>query len=277
MLTVKSYEHMKQGVPFATLSKNFQDAITATRALGVRYLWVDCLCIIQDSANEEDWNRESVLMMNVFANAACTISATASHKGCFQNRVSAQSSCKLVTSATSELSIKMPNDRTIGELFFSRVESAPLITSGWVFQERLLSRRIIHFCSDMILFECNTLQASEEDSLGSRYKKERYVLVRGRIPSEGSCLSIQAASIAHSQPVRVKVDVQLGLDVQSLETQHIQDVQYVREQIAAGDYEDPSATRGIRGALDILLSIDASAELILDEMLAFNQRWYELV
>jgi len=51
----------------------------------------------------------------------------------------------------------------------------------------------------------------------------------------------------------------------------------IRAQIAAGNYEDHSATRGIRGALNTLLSINASTELTLHKKLAFNQRWYELV
>ncbi|KAK0653059.1 heterokaryon incompatibility protein-domain-containing protein, partial [Cercophora newfieldiana] len=201
-LTANNYPLMKKGICLETLSKNFRDAIAATRALGVEYLWIDCLCIIQDSPEDEDWNRESVLMMDVFANAACTISATASASsqgGCFRDRMGVLSTCKLITSATSELRIEIPAERqTIGELFLSRVEAAPLMRRGWVFQERLLSRRIIHFCSDMLLFECNTLQASEEDPKGSNYEKVPYLLVGGRIQS-----STSTASSASPDPVRV--------------------------------------------------------------------------
>ncbi|KAK0619464.1 heterokaryon incompatibility protein-domain-containing protein, partial [Immersiella caudata] len=189
-LTVGNYPLMKQDIPVASISQNFRDAIAATRVLGVQYLWVDSLCIIQDSPEDEDWNRESVLMMDVFANAACTISATASASsqgGCFRDRMGVLSYCKLVTSSTSELRIQIPEERrSIREIFDSRVEAAPLTRRGWVFQERLLSRRIIHFCSDMILFECNTLQATELDPRGSNYEKVPYLLVGGRIQDPSS-------------------------------------------------------------------------------------------
>ncbi|KAK4450349.1 heterokaryon incompatibility protein-domain-containing protein [Podospora aff. communis PSN243] len=264
-LTVSNYAMMKQEVAISTLSQNFRDAIAATRSLGVQYLWIDCLCIIQDSPEDEDWNQESVLMMDVFANAQCTISATASASsqgGCFRDRMGALNYCKLVTSPTSELRIYVPEERmSIRELFDSRVEVAPLMKRGWVFQERLLSRRIIHFCSDMILFECNTMQATEQDPRGSDYSKVPYLLVGGRIQDSSS-----PSSTASPAPVRV--------DIKSPST--VVD-RNVREQIAAGNYEDHSATKGIRGALDTLISIDASKDLSLHERLAFNERWYELV
>lgn len=46
-------------VPLSQLGRTFQEAIEVTQRLGVSYIWIDCLCIIQDSA--EDWERESVL------------------------------------------------------------------------------------------------------------------------------------------------------------------------------------------------------------------------
>ena len=53
-------ESFKQCIPFQALCKNFQDAVIITRTLGFKYLWIDSLCIIQDSP--EDWNRESAQM-----------------------------------------------------------------------------------------------------------------------------------------------------------------------------------------------------------------------
>lgn len=46
-------------LPLSQLGRTFQEAIEVTRRLGVSYIWIDCLCIIQDSV--EDWERESVL------------------------------------------------------------------------------------------------------------------------------------------------------------------------------------------------------------------------
>jgi len=56
-------------------SKTIRDAITVTRDLGIRFLWVDALCIIQDSRKGKDWHREASKMRDVYSNAFVTISA----------------------------------------------------------------------------------------------------------------------------------------------------------------------------------------------------------
>ncbi|PMD19341.1 heterokaryon incompatibility, partial [Hyaloscypha hepaticicola] len=68
----------------ATLPKTFQDAVLITRDLGVRYLWIDSLCIIQDS--DEDWEQEAARMSEVYANGYVMLAAHGSencHGGCF--------------------------------------------------------------------------------------------------------------------------------------------------------------------------------------------------
>lgn len=65
-----------KGLPISKLAKSFQDAIKITRSLGIRYLWVDCLCIIQDSTT--DWLEQSKKMASVYSHATLTIYATTS-------------------------------------------------------------------------------------------------------------------------------------------------------------------------------------------------------
>ncbi|PVH85045.1 heterokaryon incompatibility, partial [Cadophora sp. DSE1049] len=60
----------------AELPKTFRDTVVVTRRLGIRYLWIDSLCIIQDSSM--DWARESSKMQGVYAGAILNISADAS-------------------------------------------------------------------------------------------------------------------------------------------------------------------------------------------------------
>lgn len=48
-LTTSSLATFQAGIHLSTLPKTFQDAVILTRSLGVRYLWIDALCIIQDS------------------------------------------------------------------------------------------------------------------------------------------------------------------------------------------------------------------------------------
>jgi Heterokaryon incompatibility protein (HET) len=54
--------------------KPFLDAIVVTKALGLRYLWIDSLCIIQD--DEDDWLAESKTMGTLYERAVVTLAAS---------------------------------------------------------------------------------------------------------------------------------------------------------------------------------------------------------
>jgi len=53
MTTLCNYAERQRSIPFLSLPRQFQDAIVVTRQLGLRYIWIDSLCIIQDS--QQDW------------------------------------------------------------------------------------------------------------------------------------------------------------------------------------------------------------------------------
>ena len=77
----------RQEQPIADLPKTFREAVVVARHFKIRYLWIDSLCIVQDS--DEDWLRESAKMHEVYAHSACTISAAAStgpEGGLFRSR-----------------------------------------------------------------------------------------------------------------------------------------------------------------------------------------------
>ncbi|KAF7542797.1 hypothetical protein G7Z17_g11265 [Cylindrodendrum hubeiense] len=61
---------------YGRLAPVFRDAVDLTRNLGIRYLWIDALCIIQDS--KSDWAVESLLMGSVYAHATLNIAASSS-------------------------------------------------------------------------------------------------------------------------------------------------------------------------------------------------------
>lgn len=70
---------MKVETPVKIIPQTIKDAIEFTRILGVRYLWVDSLCILQGDSEEAkaDWNEESVKMKVIYRNALLTIGAAA--------------------------------------------------------------------------------------------------------------------------------------------------------------------------------------------------------
>ncbi|KAL2072032.1 hypothetical protein VTL71DRAFT_11375 [Oculimacula yallundae] len=146
-------------LPWSKLSKTFQEAITLTRQLGIRYIWIDSLCIIQGDAT--DWNAEAARMGDIYKNAYVTLAATASSSG--SGGLLVQQECDsfditvLENGASNLVPLKawlIPKNRYRGEN--EALVSDPLSLRAWAFQERLLSRRIVHFCSNELIWECKT-------------------------------------------------------------------------------------------------------------------------
>ena len=75
LLTTRgTLEDMKYGFHPEKAPKTFCDAITVTRKLGIRYLWIDSLCIIQGDAS--DWEIESSKMGSVYRDAYLVVAAS---------------------------------------------------------------------------------------------------------------------------------------------------------------------------------------------------------
>jgi hypothetical protein len=70
---------MLNSIQLEQLTKTMQEAMKTTLRLGYQYLWIDSLCIIQDS--RADWDREAAVMDQVYARSICTIAATGAAKG----------------------------------------------------------------------------------------------------------------------------------------------------------------------------------------------------
>ena len=86
-LTVDALEEFMKQIPVNELPQTYLDAIMVTRHLGVEYLWIDSLCIVQDSI--DDWQHECTQMSNVYKNSYCNIAALESidsHGGLFSAR-----------------------------------------------------------------------------------------------------------------------------------------------------------------------------------------------
>jgi heterokaryon incompatibility protein (HET) len=159
-------------IPFELLPRNFQDAIRVTRSLGLSYLWIDSLCIIQK--NEEDWNREAARMGDVFSNAYCTIAASSATSS-VQGFLSRPHQLPLFATLPGPGSARFHVSECL-EDFHRDVETAPLNTRGWVFQERALSRRTLHFTSNQVYWECGNGVHSER-----LIKLTKYVLCPERL------------------------------------------------------------------------------------------------
>ncbi|OCL08000.1 HET-domain-containing protein, partial [Glonium stellatum] len=69
-------EQSRMRLPYHNLPRTFQDAFLITKKLGLEYLWIDALCIVQDS--EEDWKIESAKMPYIYSQALFCIAADSS-------------------------------------------------------------------------------------------------------------------------------------------------------------------------------------------------------
>lgn len=151
--------HMKQ-ISMLELTKTFHDAIIITRNLGFRYLWIDSLCIVQD--DPKDWEVESAMMGHIYRNSIVTISASSSASSNVGFLYPRRSDPKISLSrALSDGSTAVIRLRKRLKEFKETVSSGPLCQRAWAFQERLLSRRILHYADDQVHWECQESCLSE--------------------------------------------------------------------------------------------------------------------
>lgn len=153
--TKENKEAHCKSINFDDLPNTFQDAVRVTRELGIRYLWIDSLCIVQN--DKADWESESRHMEDVFAKAYCTIAATSAENSWdgFLLRESVGNAAKLVDGSTDpQVSIYVCElDRDFG----ADVIAGALNRRAWVLQERALSPRIIHFTAGQTYWECGSV------------------------------------------------------------------------------------------------------------------------
>jgi hypothetical protein len=77
-------ESFKDEIPLKSLPKTFLDAMSISRGLGIQYIWIDSLCIVQDS--RDDWSYEAARMCDVYEGSYLSIAATDAPNadgGCF--------------------------------------------------------------------------------------------------------------------------------------------------------------------------------------------------
>jgi hypothetical protein len=140
------------------LSKTFQDAIYITRLLGIQYIWIDALCIIQDS--ELDWKRESAQMFHIYSSSYCNLAASSARDGS-QGMLYHRDNKALQPLKLFVNDMVCFIEPTTKSMFEANVEHGPLTNRAWVFQERMLSKRNLHFTSKHLLWECNSFSTFE--------------------------------------------------------------------------------------------------------------------
>ncbi|KAL7914087.1 heterokaryon incompatibility domain-containing protein [Trichoderma velutinum] len=158
------------GIKFSSLPKTFQDAVIITRELGIRYLWIDSLCIIQ--GDKSDWMKESTKMAGVYQNAYLVIAASGAanpKEGCFSTERRCSTTVEIPyypVEGQAAGSIKL-SMRIYGEESPSR---GPLAQRGWALQEWYLARRVLHYMPSGISWKCKMFESGER----GRYDMAQY-------------------------------------------------------------------------------------------------------
>lgn len=163
VLSAETIQKFLEDLLVSQLAANFQDTVKITRELGIRYLWIDSLCILQDS--KSDWQVESAKMAAVYQNAAVTIYAATSpgsKHGIFPRddlSASVQKPNKVRIPVVSRgddqqfVDIQRLEEVEDEDLWKLDVES-PLSIRGWCMQELILSPRRLFCGKKQFYWQC---------------------------------------------------------------------------------------------------------------------------
>lgn len=185
-------------IDYSTLPFTFRDCIDIARRIGIRHVWIDSVCIIQDSG--EDWNKEAAQMASVYSNSYLTFAASSSSNGqggcrvrnprkhygpvdvpCLKDRAHndydeinqwSKWSKRFKMYKLSDMDthhrqvIPVAQKKTFRVWTYNHTEErevlseGPLAKRGWTLQEAMLSPRLVHFCDSTIVWECRCARAT---------------------------------------------------------------------------------------------------------------------
>ncbi|TVY46889.1 hypothetical protein LOCC1_G002188 [Lachnellula occidentalis] len=152
------------GIALSELPKTFLDAVMITQRLGYRYLWIDSLCIIQDS--NQDWLAESRRMQDYYSKSVLTIAsdlASGDHESFLDNRRSPIVPLKIPFNAKDGTSSSHVYISHAVKTQGSEPPQTHLNVRGWTLQEDVLSPRTLHYTSAEVVFECQRSRFAETD------------------------------------------------------------------------------------------------------------------
>jgi len=161
-LTAENSQELAEGIPMSCLPKTFRDAISVCRWLKYQYLWIDSLCIQQDS--REDWLAEAHSMTDVYSNAALTIfaaHAADATEGLFINRDPKTLMPPLVRCSWNPSEPQKLFTLNDMRMRARNIDCCPLTRRAWTVQERFLSPRSLYFGEHQISYVCGKMHVCE--------------------------------------------------------------------------------------------------------------------
>jgi hypothetical protein len=160
-LTKSSYERFLRGINVLELDQTLQDAVRVTRELGIEFLWIDALCIIQDC--DQDKSIQLPQMCEIYSEATVTIAAgdciASSHGFLRRPGMATNNAGSGLDDQDVPHEIPFATGGTVllyedGERYVRKWHSFVLNTRGWTLQEMLLSRRVLFYTAHDVLWLC---------------------------------------------------------------------------------------------------------------------------
>ncbi|KAF2739806.1 HET-domain-containing protein, partial [Polyplosphaeria fusca] len=173
--TTRSLSGYTEKINIDNLPQTLQDAIFVTWNLDLRYIWIDALCIIQDSDSDKAF--EIGQMARVYSNATITIAATRAKAvwgGFLGERTMLGLECP---NRVFSLPCQLGGEDLGNIILLPSIHEGldPLDTRGWTFQERILSPRIIDFGTFRTQYTCqNSLGEAPCDGWSSQPIEQAY-------------------------------------------------------------------------------------------------------
>ena len=144
---------LQTSVEITRFPASYREAIMVCRRFGLKYLWIDSLCIVQDST--DDWEREAAAMTNVYGNSMlniCTAGAAESSEPSFASRDVA-----IISPAEFQARWGGQDSKTIllrhTNAYQMEVSSSPLFQRAWVVQEVMLASRLLVLAENQLWWE----------------------------------------------------------------------------------------------------------------------------
>ncbi|KAK8062486.1 hypothetical protein PG997_014583 [Apiospora hydei] len=160
--TTKNIAARKNGFHYSDLPLSFQHAVIVTRGLGLDYLWIDALCIIQDS--KDDWETESGKMAAIYQYAYLVLGADMSpnsHGGFLDVGEGGYNGAgwpiATIENNKSIIYARSEHNRNNDYLGTHPLSSEPLSRRAWTLQEQILASKMVHFASKEMVWECKSI------------------------------------------------------------------------------------------------------------------------
>jgi hypothetical protein len=170
VLTARTLPDFCNGIHIDEMPQTFRDAIHIARHLSIRYLWIDCYCILQSECDRnEDQQHEIAEMDEVYSNTVINIgadAATSSLDGCFVSRVPTPWVHIRFTPASRSMTDEylLYDGEEIGKAYseYFRPRMSSVFRRVWCLQERILCPRMVHFGRSGVFWECDEIRFASD-------------------------------------------------------------------------------------------------------------------